>query len=100
MAFYLSVLAESPLIEVYGIREELGSLLAGGVDRLAAEMPDRWLDDLAVTGDPDECARQIRRLMDAGADSVALFPLPAARSEAIIRLAAQEVVPRVRRLST
>ncbi len=100
MAFYLSVLADSPLIEVYGIREELGSLLTGGVDRLAAEMPDRWLDDLAVTGDPDECARQIRRLMDAGADSVALFPLPAERSEAIIRLAAQEVVPRVRRLST
>ena len=99
MAFYLSVLAESPLIQVYGIQEELGSLLTGGVDRLAAEMPERWLDDLAVTGDPDECARQIRRLMDAGADSVALFPLPAERSEAIIRLAAQEVVPRVRRLS-
>src|SRR6476469_6454946 len=99
MAFYLSVLAESPLIEVYGIREELGSLLTDGVDRLAAEMPDRWLDDLAVAGDPDECARQIRRLMDAGADSVALFPLPAERSGAIIRLAAQEVVPRVRRLS-
>ena len=96
MAFYLSVLATSPLIEIYGIADELAGLLAGGVDRLAAEMPDRWLSDLAVVGDPEECAAQIERLARAGADSVALFPLPAERSEAIVRLAAQEVLPRVR----
>lgn len=98
MAFYLSVLATSPLIEVYGIADELHGLLAGGVDRLAAEMPDRWLGDLAVVGDPDECAEQIERLAEAGADSVALFPLPAERSEAIIELAATELLPRVRGL--
>ena len=99
MAFYLSVLATSPLIEVYGIADELAALLRGGVDRLAAEMPDRWLRDLAVAGDPDECAEQIGRFVDAGADSVALFPLPADRSAAIIDLASQELIPRVRRLS-
>ena len=96
MAFYLSVLAESPLLEVYGIAEQLGSLLTGGEERIAAEMPDEWLHDLGVVGNPEECAAQIRRLLEAGADSVALFPLPADRSEAIIRLAAKEVLPRVR----
>jgi alkanesulfonate monooxygenase SsuD/methylene tetrahydromethanopterin reductase-like flavin-dependent oxidoreductase (luciferase family) len=95
MAFYLSVLADSPLIEVYGIRDELAALLEGGVDHLAAEMPDRWLDDLAVVGDPDESAAQIERLAEAGADSVDLFPLPAGRSEEIIRVAAKELLPRI-----
>ncbi len=97
MAFYLSVLSESPLIEVYGIREELAALLAGGVDTLASEMPDRWLRDLAVAGDPEECAAQIERLVEAGSDSVDLFPLPAERSEAIIETAAKELLPRIRR---
>jgi alkanesulfonate monooxygenase SsuD/methylene tetrahydromethanopterin reductase-like flavin-dependent oxidoreductase (luciferase family) len=98
MAFYLSVLAKSPLLEVYGITEELEALMTGGVDRLAAEFPDEWLRDLAVVGDPDECVEQIRRLLEAGCDSVALFPLPAERSEEIVRLAAREVLPRVRGL--
>ena len=56
MAFYLSVLAESPLLEVYGIAEQLASLLTGGEERIAAEMPDEWLHDLAVVGNPEECA--------------------------------------------
>jgi alkanesulfonate monooxygenase SsuD/methylene tetrahydromethanopterin reductase-like flavin-dependent oxidoreductase (luciferase family) len=98
MAFYLSVLARSPLLEVYGITEEVGALMDGGVDLLAAELPDEWLTDLAVVGDPEECTEQIRRLLEAGCDSVALFPLPADRSEAIVRLAAKEVLPRVRDL--
>jgi alkanesulfonate monooxygenase SsuD/methylene tetrahydromethanopterin reductase-like flavin-dependent oxidoreductase (luciferase family) len=97
MAFYLSVLADSPLIEIYGIREELAALLAGGVDNLAAEMPDRWLRDLAVAGDPEECAAQIERLAEAGSDSVDLFPLPAERSGAIIETAAKQLLPRIRR---
>jgi len=97
MAFYLSVLAESPLIEAYGIREELAALLTGGIDNLAAEMPDRWLRDLAVAGDPEECAAQIERLVEAGSDSVDLYPLPAERSQAIIETAATELLPRIRR---
>jgi alkanesulfonate monooxygenase SsuD/methylene tetrahydromethanopterin reductase-like flavin-dependent oxidoreductase (luciferase family) len=98
MAFYLSVLAKSPLLEIYGITEDVAALMTGGVERLAAELPDEWLNDLAVVGDPEECAEQIRRLLDAGCDSVALFPLPADRSEAIVRLAAKEVLPRVQDL--
>ena len=44
--------------------------------RLEAEMPDSWIDQLAITGAPEECERTIRRLVEAGADSVVLVPLP------------------------
>src|SRR5262249_60447895 len=97
MALCLPGPAASPLSEAYGVREELAALLAGGIDHLAAEMPDRWLRDLAVAGDPEECAAQIERLVEAGSDSVDLFPLPAARSQAIIETAATELLPRIRR---
>ncbi len=97
MAFYLSVLAESKLIEVYGIREELAALNEGGPERIAAEMPDEWLRDLAVVGTPTDCVAQIRRLRDAGADSVALFPMPADQSADLIRLAGTDVLPRLGR---
>ena len=93
MAFYLSVLADSPLIEVYGIRDDLAALNAGGPERIAAEMPDAWMRDLAVVGTPADCAAQIERLRAAGADSVALFPMPADRSEQMIRQAAAEIMP-------
>ncbi len=39
----------------------------------------------------------LERLVDAGSDSVDLFPLPAERSEAIIETAAKELLPRIRR---
>ena len=58
-------------------------------------MPDRWIDDLAVAGEPDECAEKIRRLLDAGSDSVALFPLAGERSETIVRAVAADVLPRL-----
>jgi 5,10-methylenetetrahydromethanopterin reductase len=95
MAFYLSVLAGSPLIEVYGIRDDLAALAADGPERIAAEMPDEWIRDLAVAGTPADCVAQIRRLRDAGADSVALFPAPADRSADHISLAGAEILPRL-----
>jgi alkanesulfonate monooxygenase SsuD/methylene tetrahydromethanopterin reductase-like flavin-dependent oxidoreductase (luciferase family) len=97
MAFYLSVLADSPLIDVYGIGDELRALnAAGGPDRIAAEMPDAWLRDLAVVGTPAECAAQIERLHAAGADSIALFPTPADRSAEMVRIAGTELLPLLR----
>ena len=58
-------------------------------------MPDDWIKDLAVAGDPDECAASIRALLDAGSDSVVLFPIPPDRAPDLIELAAREVLPRV-----
>jgi alkanesulfonate monooxygenase SsuD/methylene tetrahydromethanopterin reductase-like flavin-dependent oxidoreductase (luciferase family) len=96
VAFYLAAGGANALTDAYGISDELEAMLAaGGSDAVAREMPARWLDDLAVAGEPDECAEKIRRLLDAGADSVALFPMPAARSEEMIRAAAADVLPRL-----
>ena len=94
-AFTLSLMPHSPLGDAYGITGELVGLAAGGAEGLEREMPERWLTDLNVVGDPDECAHQIRRLLEAGADSVILFPSPVERAEEIVRLAAAEVLPRL-----
>ena len=42
---------------------------------------------------PEECANKIRAFGEAGADTVALFPLPTERVDDLISLTAQEVLP-------
>jgi alkanesulfonate monooxygenase SsuD/methylene tetrahydromethanopterin reductase-like flavin-dependent oxidoreductase (luciferase family) len=60
-----------------GITSKVDELLEdGGQERLEAEMPDDWIDRLAVAGTPEDCRLAIRRLADAGADTVVLVPLP------------------------
>ena len=58
-------------------------------------MPDQWIEDLAVAGEPDECAEKIQRLLDAGSDSVVLFPLAGGDPETIVRAVAADVLPKV-----
>jgi 5,10-methylenetetrahydromethanopterin reductase len=48
----------------------------GGPPRLEAEMPDEWIEQLAIVGTPEECMLAIRLLIDAGANTVVLVPLP------------------------
>lgn len=100
LAFYLFVAPDTPLTEVYGIGDELRDMHArGGDDALALitrEMPDAWVDDLTVAGDPDECADRLEALYDAGSDSVCLWPSPAEGTEEVLRLTAAEVLPRLR----
>ena len=97
MAFYLAADGGNALTDAYGISDELDAMLADGGGAAAVEraMPARWLDDLAVAGEPDECAEKIRRLLDAGSDSVALFPLGGAEPDAVVRAAADDVLPKV-----
>ena len=60
-----------------GILPQVRELLAkGGQSRLEAEMPDEWVDELAIAGPPEDCRRAIQRLVEAGADTVVLVPLP------------------------
>jgi alkanesulfonate monooxygenase SsuD/methylene tetrahydromethanopterin reductase-like flavin-dependent oxidoreductase (luciferase family) len=95
MAFYLAAGGGNALTDAYGISEELDAMLAtGGAEAVAREMPERWIDDLAVAGEPDECAEKIRRLLDAGSDSVVLFPLAGGDPEAVVRAVAADVLPR------
>ena len=96
VAFYLAAGGRNALTDAYGISDELEAMLvAGGAATVEREMPDQWLDDLAVAGDPDECAEKIRRLLDAGADTVVLFPMPNERSDEIVRAGAADVLPRL-----
>ena len=95
MAFYLAADPRNALTDAYGIGDELEAMAArGGAEAVAREMPDRWIDDLAVAGEPDECAEKIRGLLDAGSDCVALFPLAGDDPETIVRTVAADVLPR------
>jgi 5,10-methylenetetrahydromethanopterin reductase len=96
MAFYLAAMPDNALTDVYGIKEQAIELAKGGPEAVERELPDQWVEDLAIAGEPDECAEKIQRLLDAGADSVALFPVPAERARELVELAAAEVLPRVR----
>jgi alkanesulfonate monooxygenase SsuD/methylene tetrahydromethanopterin reductase-like flavin-dependent oxidoreductase (luciferase family) len=58
------------LAEAQKIRE------AGGQAALQAEMPDAWIDQLTITGSPDEWRAAINRFSDLGAASVVLVPRP------------------------
>lgn len=95
LAFYLAAVPKSALGDAYGITEELVEMAQGGFERVSREMPAKWLEDLAIAGDPEECAAKIQRLREAGADSVILFPTPLEQVREIVKLAADEVLPRV-----
>lgn len=92
MAFYLSADPRNALTDAYGIGDELEAM--GDAEAVARGMPEQWIDDLAVAGEPDECAEKIRRLLDAGSDSVVLFPLAGDDPESIVRTVAADVLPR------
>ena len=48
-----------------------------------------------MCGEPDECADKIRRLLDAGSDSVVLFPLAGEDADDVVRTVAADVLPRL-----
>jgi alkanesulfonate monooxygenase SsuD/methylene tetrahydromethanopterin reductase-like flavin-dependent oxidoreductase (luciferase family) len=94
-AFYLAAMAQSPIVSSYGISDEVVELAEGGPEALARSMPDQWVEDLAIAGDPAECAEKIDRLIAAGSDSVELFVVPPDRAGELTELAAEQVLPRV-----
>jgi len=96
LAFYLTVAGRSPLTDAYGISDELEAMTAQGAGYVERSMPARWLEDLAVAGDPEECAEKIRRLGRAGADSVVLLPAPVERALEVALVAGQEVLSLLR----
>jgi alkanesulfonate monooxygenase SsuD/methylene tetrahydromethanopterin reductase-like flavin-dependent oxidoreductase (luciferase family) len=48
----------------------------GGREHLEAAMPDTWIDELAVAGTPEDWELAINHLVEAGANTVVLVPLP------------------------
>ena len=65
----------------------------GGAEALERDMPDEWINDLTISGTPDECAARIRQFHEAGVDTVALFPAPSDRISELVELTASEVIP-------
>lgn len=85
-----------PQLEPLGIVPQLRELLdAGGPEHLAANMPDEWVDQLAVTGTPDQCVQTIQRFAAAGAQSVVLVP-PGTGIEHVTRIG-DTILPLLRR---
>ena len=96
MAWYLTIVGANAMTDAYGCSTELTEMIArGGAEVVAREMPEAWLDAFAVVGDPDECASKIRDFLAAGADSIALSPVPPGSADEMMRLAAAELLPRV-----
>ncbi|MCB9450811.1 MAG: LLM class flavin-dependent oxidoreductase [Anaerolineaceae bacterium] len=63
-------------LEPLGIQDEAQRLVAEkDAMGLAAALPDEWITQLAVVGTPEDCRDGIRKLADAGADSVILVPI-------------------------
>jgi alkanesulfonate monooxygenase SsuD/methylene tetrahydromethanopterin reductase-like flavin-dependent oxidoreductase (luciferase family) len=96
LGFYMSATGLNALSAAYGIDDELSELLQGDPATFADRMPDRWVDDLVICGTPAECAAKIDAQLDAGADSVSLFPVPADEAAEQFALAAAEVFPLLR----
>jgi alkanesulfonate monooxygenase SsuD/methylene tetrahydromethanopterin reductase-like flavin-dependent oxidoreductase (luciferase family) len=94
-ASFLAIMPRTTLGDVYGITDELVPLAEMGAAAVLEGMPSHWIDDLCIVGDPDECAAQMRRFIEAGGDSIVLFPMPAERTEEMLHLTAEEVIPRL-----
>jgi alkanesulfonate monooxygenase SsuD/methylene tetrahydromethanopterin reductase-like flavin-dependent oxidoreductase (luciferase family) len=96
VAFYLAAGGPNAITTAYGINDQLVAMIeAGGLREVQESMPDAWVEDLAVAGDPDECTGKIERLLEAGSDQVALFPTPAEQADQTIDLLARHVLPQI-----
>jgi alkanesulfonate monooxygenase SsuD/methylene tetrahydromethanopterin reductase-like flavin-dependent oxidoreductase (luciferase family) len=63
-------------VDALGIAAELAELTAAhGAGGIAPHIPDAWVDALGAAGTPEQALGSIRRMIDAGADSVVLQPL-------------------------
>ena len=94
VAFHLSH-GRNALTDAYGISDEVEGLVADG-SALIHGMPDAWVRDLTIAGTPAECAAGILAYHEAGADAVALFPVPSDEIDRIIQMTADDVLPLLR----
>ncbi len=97
LAFYLAAVGpHNALTQPYGYNEILADMTArGAADLIEREMPDEWVDELTVSGDPDEVGERMNALLAAGATSVVLSPVNVRTAGEELELAAREVFPRL-----
>lgn len=95
LASFLAEFSSMNTFKIYGISEQLRAELHGGGEAtLAAQMPDKWVEDLALVGTPDEVAEKTRLWVEAGVSSIAIF-FPDESEEMTLRLVADEVIPAI-----
>lgn len=86
----------NPLTRHAGLPDALIEGLAAEYARgriAAAQVPDSAIDAVAAAGPPDHCARWIRALGEAGADVVALMPVPQGDAARTVARASAELLP-------
>lgn len=61
-------------VEPLGIADDVATLIAatGSPAELATKLPQEWVDELTIAGDPARCAAGIARLHESGVDSIVL----------------------------
>jgi 5,10-methylenetetrahydromethanopterin reductase len=93
LAFYKVAGGKNALTEVAGISDDLLEMSArGGAETVEVEMPEWWVEDLTISGSPEEVKVKIGRLFEAGADSVSLFPATGADVDRLIEITSAEVL--------
>lgn len=87
----LATLGPTATTDLSGISKPLAEMITrGGADNVAREMPQAWIEDMTISGTPQECAAKMRAFLAAGADALLLF---APEAEKMARLTAAEVLP-------
>ena len=96
VAFYLAAMPDNALTEVLGIQAEVQEKLArGGLELLTRELPDAWIDAMAIAGTPADCTAKLQAFLDAGSDAVGLWLFPLDRGEEVLERTARDVLPRL-----
>ncbi|BBZ15233.1 5,10-methylenetetrahydromethanopterin reductase (plasmid) [Mycobacterium branderi] len=95
LAHYLSALGpHNSLTKPYGYGDALANMASrGGEKTVLREVPAEWVDELTVSGDPDDVAAAIRALLGAGSTSVLLSPANSATAQQELELVAKTVLP-------
>ena len=96
VAFYLAAMPDNAITEVLGIQADVQEKLArGGLETLTRELPDAWIDAMAIAGTPTQCAARLEAFLAAGSDAIGLWLFPLDRGEEVLERTARDVLPRL-----
>lgn len=95
LARHLYHVGSSSITAAEGIDAEISDLRSLGSAGFEREMPDRWVDEMTICGEPLECADKIKKFADAGVSSLGLLMPSSAQVEPMLRLTNSEVRHRV-----
>ena len=94
IALYLGAMGPTLITGVYEANDALVGLIdEGGAAAVEADMPDEWLDWLAVAGRPADWRSGVEALVDAGATKVVLCVVPSEELPTQLEILGREVLP-------